>query len=145
MSNYSTIIHVNNRSTVVYFTEVYIMNTHTHEISVCDTNCLHTDNLEELRTVFPSGETFESLSSFFKVLGDPTRIKIMWALDRKELCVCDIADLLNMTKSAVSHQLALLRHTNLVKYRKEGKSVFYTLSDEHVRQLFEAGLDHINE
>lgn len=115
------------------------------EQSVCESHCDHTAHLEELRTGFPSGDTFESLSSFFKVLGDPTRMKIMWALDRQELCVCDIADLLDMTKSAVSHQLAVLRHTNLVKYRKEGKSVFYTLSDEHVRLLFEAGLDHINE
>ena len=118
---------------------------HTHENSVCDSHCNHQGTLEELRDAFPAVDTFDALSSFFKVLGDPTRMKIMWVLDRKELCVCDIAELLDMTKSAVSHQLAILRHTNLVKYRKEGKSVFYTLSDEHVRLLFEAGLDHINE
>lgn len=121
------------------------MHTHHSGSTVCDSQCRHTGTLEELRSNFPSGDTFESLSSFFKVLGDPTRMKIMWALDRKELCVCDIAELLDMTKSAVSHQLAVLRHTNLVKYRKDGKSVYYTLSDEHVRLLFEAGLDHINE
>ena len=115
---------------------------HTHH---CETDCIHSDTTIQLKNSFPSQETFDSLSSFFKVLGDPTRMKIMWALDRQELCVCDIAALLDMTKSAVSHQLAILRHTNLVKYRKEGKSVFYTLSDEHVRLLFEAGLEHINE
>lgn len=115
------------------------------DTSLCDTHCEHNDITAELRASFPSPDTFDRLSVFFKVLGDATRMKIMWALDRRELCVCDIADLLDMTKSAVSHQLAILRHTNLVKYRKEGKSVFYTLSDEHIRLLFEAGLDHINE
>ncbi len=121
------------------------MHKHEHDTSVCDITCSHADTTEELKSTFPSQDTFDELSAFFKVLGDPTRMKIMWALDRKELCVCDIAELLDMTKSAVSHQLAILRHTNLVKYRKDGKSVFYTLSDEHVRLLFEAGLDHINE
>lgn len=121
------------------------MNRQHPDISCCEPVCGHSHGTASLKENFPDSETFEKLSSFFKVLGDPTRMKIMWALDRKELCVCDIAELLDMTKSAVSHQLAILRHTNLVKYRKEGKSVFYTLSDEHVRLLFEAGLDHVNE
>lgn len=121
------------------------MTKHPNDATFCDTTCTHHSHEMQETIALPEAEVFEELSSFFKVLGDPTRMKIMWALDRQELCVCDLANLLNMTKSAVSHQLATLRMSNLVKYRKEGKSVFYSLSDEHVRMLFEAGLDHINE
>ena len=79
------------------------------------------------------------------MFGDTTRIRILWALDHAELCVCDIAALLNMTKSAISHQLRQLKQANLVKYRREGKNVFYALSDEHVHIIFEKGLEHIRE
>ena len=86
-----------------------------------------------------------NLADFFKVLGDSTRARIMWALDESEMCVCDLAVLLNMTKSAISHQLRSLRQANLVKYRREGKVVFYSLADDHVKQIFEKGLEHICE
>ena len=79
------------------------------------------------------------------MLGDSTRAKIMWALDEHELCVCDLAALLNMTKSAISHQLRALRDANLVINRRDGKNIYYALADDHVRQIFEMGLEHIRE
>ena len=85
------------------------------------------------------------MAVFFKIFGDSTRIKILWALDRAEMCVCDLAVLLNMTKSAVSHQLKTLRQEKLVKYRKEGKIVYYSLEDDHVKVILEVGLEHIAE
>lgn len=85
------------------------------------------------------------LADFFKVLGDSTRIKIMSALDANEMCVCDLAVLLNMTKSAISHQLRSLKQANLVRFRREGKVVYYSLSDDHVRDIFTKGLEHIRE
>ena len=84
------------------------------------------------------------LSELFKMLGDLTRIKIIWSLDNRELCVCDIAKVLNMTKSAISHQLAILRHAGIVKYRRDGKEVYYTLDDEHITKLYEIGLERID-
>jgi ArsR family transcriptional regulator len=93
----------------------------------------------------PEEDELYDLSDFFKVLGDSTRAKIIWALDESEMCVCDIAVLLNMTKSAISHQLKALKAANLVKYRKEGKVVFYSLTDDHVKEIFEKGLEHIRE
>lgn len=83
------------------------------------------------------------LSEIFKVLSDPTRLKIIYVLSKGALCVCDIAQTLNMTQSAISHHLRLLRNLRLVKYRKEGKQVIYSLDDDHVLQLFNQGLDHV--
>jgi DNA-binding transcriptional ArsR family regulator len=83
------------------------------------------------------------LSEVFKMLGDPTRIKIIFALSCCEMCVCDIAEAVNMTQSAVSHQLRLMRNMKLVKYRKEGKSVYYSLDDDHILQLFSQGMEHV--
>ena len=89
-------------------------------------------------------ETIDSLSKLFKVLGDPTRIKILWALNVHELCVLDICDVLGMTKSAVSHQLGTLKEAKLVKARREGKEVYYSLDDEHVKEIFETGIVHVS-
>lgn len=111
----------------------------------CDCDCVHSEIVEKTRKNFPKDELLGDLSDFFKVIGDGTRIKILWALDSNEMCVCDIANLLNMTKSAVSHQLRGLREANLVKFKKSGKEVFYSLSDNHVREIFEQGLIHIQE
>ena len=85
-------------------------------------------------------ETIDSLSKLFKVLGDPTRIKILWALNVHDLCVLDICEVLGMTKSAVSHQLGTLKEAKLVKARREGKEVYYSLDDEHVKEIFETGI-----
>jgi DNA-binding transcriptional ArsR family regulator len=93
----------------------------------------------------PEVETLYDLAELFKVFGDSTRIRILWALDEEEMCVCDIAYLLDMTQSAISHQLRVLKQAKLVKNRREGKVVYYSLADNHVKQIFEQGLDHIKE
>ena len=111
----------------------------------CDCDVIHADVVDKVKKKMPDEEELYNLSDFFKVLGDSTRAKIMWALDESEMCVCDIAVLLNMTKSAISHQLRSLKQANLVKFRKEGKIVFYSLADDHVKDIFEKGLDHIRE
>ena len=111
----------------------------------CDCNVIHHDIVHNLIKQLPDHQVFDQVSLFFKVFGDSTRIKIIWALNQHELCVCDIANILNMTKSAVSHQLGTLRRAKLVTCRREGKTVFYKLSDEHVKQMFEAGMNHNHE
>ena len=93
----------------------------------------------------PEVQTLYELADFFKIFGDSTRVSILFALDGDPMCVCDIAELLTMTKSAVSHQLKVLRQSSLVKYRKIGKNVFYTLADDHVRDIIEKALEHIKE
>ena len=102
-------------------------------------------DIEHIRNKFPSEDTIFDLAELFKVLGDPTRTKILTALEIQELCVNDIADVLNMTKSAVSHQLRVLRSSRLIKQRREGKEIYYSLDDNHVVQLFECALIHIKE
>lgn len=111
----------------------------------CDCEVIHADVVDSVKSKMPDEYELYDLSDFFKVLGDSTRAKIMWALDEHEMCVCDLAVLLNMTKSAISHQLKSLKQANLVKYRKDGKVVFYSLSDDHVKEIFEKGLEHIRE
>ncbi|NYB72903.1 winged helix-turn-helix transcriptional regulator [Sedimentibacter hydroxybenzoicus DSM 7310] len=112
---------------------------------ICDCDVLHSDVVEEVRKRMPNEDDLYDLADFFKVLGDSTRVRIIWALDENEMCVCDIAVLLNMTKSAISHQLKSLRQANLVKFRKEGKVVYYSLKDDHVKAIFETGMEHIKE
>ena len=112
---------------------------------VCDCNVIHQDILDKVQKMMPESVTLSHLTDFFKVFGDNTRLRIMLALDVNEMCVCDLAVLLNMTKSAVSHQLRTLKEANLVKFRRDGKNVFYTLADDHVKSVLEQGLSHINE
>ena len=111
----------------------------------CDCDVIHGDVVEAVKKKMPEEDILYDLSDFFKVLGDSTRVKIMWALDESEMCVCDLAVLLNMTKSAISHQLRSLKQANLVKFRRDGKVVYYSLSDDHVKEIFEKGLEHIRE
>lgn len=111
----------------------------------CDCSVVHEDAVKRVGAAMPEGAFFLKIAEFFKILGDPTRIKIIYALEQGELCVCDISSVLGMTKSAVSHQLSLLRKANLVKYRRDGKNVFYSLSDQHISAIFEAGRDHVGE
>ena len=111
---------------------------------VCDCTVIHEQILDTVKKEMLTEEQFRFATTFFKTIGNDTRFKILWALDKHEMCVCDIANLLSMTKSAVSHQLAILRNTNLVKTRREGKTVFYALSDEHVKTMLEAGVSHIH-
>ncbi len=106
---------------------------------------IHTDIIDKVKTKMPEESTLYDLAELFKVFGDSTRIKILWALGESEMCVCDIASLLNMTHSAISHQLRYLKKARLVKNRKDGKVVYYSLDDDHVKEIFEQGLTHINE
>lgn len=114
-------------------------------IEICDCNALHQDIIDEVKKHIPEETVLYDLSDLYKILGDSTRTKILWAIDIHEMCVCDLAVLLNMTKSAISHQLKILRDYNLVKARKDGKNVFYSLADNHVRDIFEKGIEHIKE
>lgn len=111
----------------------------------CDCDVLHEDTVNAVREQMPSDEDVAKLADFFKMFSDNTRIRILWALECDELCVCDLAVLLNMTKSAISHQLKSLRLLNLVKYRREGKTVFYSLADDHVKSVLDQGFVHVNE
>ncbi len=120
-------------------------NTMAREDYVCDCDIIHADVVNSVKRNMPDESELYDLSDFFKVLGDSTRAKIMWALDEHELCVCDLAALLNMTKSAISHQLRALRDANLVINRRDGKNIYYALADDHVRQIFEMGLEHVRE
>ena len=110
---------------------------------VCDFNVIHQDVVENTIKQMADEDMLNKLAEFFKILGDTTRTKILYALDKNEMCVCDIANVLNMSKSSISHQLGTLRRSGIVKCRKVGKEVFYTLDDEHVREVFEVGMEHI--
>ena len=112
---------------------------------ICDCTVIHKEVLDEVKGKMLPKETFDRAAEFLKILGDNTRFRIIWALNQHEMCVCDLANLLGMTKSAVSHQLRTLRIANLVKYRKEGKTVYYSLADDHVKNMLEAGLSHVHK
>ncbi|WP_254906470.1 ArsR/SmtB family transcription factor [Clostridium tyrobutyricum] len=113
------------------------------KIEVCDCYEVHDKLINCVKKTMLDEDTFIKLSSLFKVLGDYTRIKIIYALFKTELCVCDIAEVLNMSQSAISHQLRILKSARLVKFRRDGKLVYYSLDDEHINQLFNAGLEHV--
>lgn len=110
----------------------------------CDCNVIHQSVVDEVKEKMPKEDTFYKLADLFKLIGDTTRCRILFALDQNEMCVCDLANVLDMTKSSVSHQLAVLRRSGVVRCRKSGKEVYYTLDDEHIVKLFEIGLEHIN-
>jgi ArsR family transcriptional regulator, lead/cadmium/zinc/bismuth-responsive transcriptional repressor len=111
----------------------------------CDCDVIHDDVVNQVQKKMPREVNLYNLADFFKIFGESTRIKILWALNEAELCVCDIAVLLNMTQSAISHQLKVLKEAKLIRNRREGKIVFYTLADDHVRQIFDQGVAHISE
>ena len=110
---------------------------------ICDCNVIHKDLVDNTLKNMPDEQLLKNLSDFFKIIGDNTRTKILYALDQNELCVCDIANILNMSKSSISHQLATLKSAGIVKFIKVGKEVFYMLDDEHVKEVFEVGMEHI--
>lgn len=114
-------------------------------VDTCVCNEIHENVVIEAKNTMPDEELLYDMAELFKVFGDTTRIKILYALFANEMCVCDIASLLNMTHSAISHQLRVLKQARLVKFRKEGKVVYYSLDDEHVSQIFDCGLHHIEE
>lgn len=105
----------------------------------------HAEFVEQLRQAMPAEELLYDMAELFKVFGDTTRVRILYALSEQELCVCDLADAISMTQSAVSHQLRILKQARLVRYRREGKIVYYTLADDHVHTIFDQALEHISE
>ena len=115
------------------------------DIEFCSCNVVHEDIIEQVQKTMLEEETIHNLSEFFKVFGDSTRLKILKALMESEMCVCDLTTLLSMNQSAVSHQLKLLRQTKLVKFRRMGKIVYYSLDDQHIKKIFDLGVTHINE
>ena len=111
----------------------------------CDQTEVHPDLVKAVSVAMPEGEELDSLAELFKVFGDPTRIRILFVLSEAEVCVCDLAETLNMTQSAISHQLRVLKNRRLVKSRREGKSIFYSLADDHVRTILGQGREHVEE
>ncbi len=116
-----------------------------HGRDECECTIVHEGVVEKVRAAMPDEELLADVAELFKVFGDTTRTRILSALFEAELCVCDIASLLNMTKSAVSHQLRILRQTKIVKNRKSGKEVYYSLDDSHISAIYKMALDHLNE
>lgn len=115
------------------------------EVECCETAHHHDDMVSLWREDMPKDDVLYELADLYKVFGDSTRIKIMYLLLKSEMCVCDIADVLNMNQSAISHQLRVLKQNKLVKNRREGKSVIYSLADEHVMSILSQGMDHVLE
>lgn len=117
----------------------------TVELKKSDCEAINAEIVESVKPKMPEMSLLYDLSDFFKVMGDGTRIQLLWALDQSDMCVGDLAVLLNMTKSAVSHQLKVLKTAKLIRSQKKGKNVYYTLSDEHVKTLLEMALEHVCE
>lgn len=128
---------LNNRSNIkINAAEVLPMEEYMHA---------HKETVDKVNSDMPDEELLYDLAELYKVFGDSTRIRILYVLFEAEMCVCDIAQVLSMTTSAISHQLKVLKQAHLVKYRREGKTVFYSLSDDHVRSILDQGLEHISE
>ena len=111
---------------------------------VCDCNMVHKEMVQDTLSKMPENEILNNLADLFKIMGDTTRCKLLFALLQNEMCVCDLANVLSMTKSSISHQLSKMKDVGLVKSRKEGKTVYYSLDDCHISEIFEVGLKHIN-
>ena len=116
-----------------------------NDVEHCEACQIHEDAVKAVTDHMPDEDQLYDLAEVFKVFGDSTRIKILYVLFEAELCVCDIAQLLNMTQSAISHQLRILKQNRLVKNRRDGKSVFYSLADSHVKTIISQGMEHIQE
>lgn len=115
------------------------------DIKKADCEAVNIDTVRRVKPNMPDSSVLSELSDFYKVMGDNTRIRLLWALEESDMCVNDLAVLLNMTKSAVSHQLKILRTAKLVKYEKLGKNVYYSLNDNHVKTILEMALEHVSE
>ena len=111
----------------------------------CEFIHVHDKVVKQVMDVMPEGEELQNLAEFFRIFGDSTRIRILYVLFEAEMCVCDIAALLGMTQSAISHQLKALKNARLVKARREGKTVFYALADDHVKTIINCAIEHIEE
>lgn len=115
----------------------------TKDIPMCDCTVIHQDVIDKVAGQMPDKDLFMGLTELFKAFGDNTRLRIIYALSEAEMCVCDLSTLLGMTQSAISHQLRVLKNTGLLKYDKQGKIVYYSLDDEHVRSIFQQGIEHV--
>lgn len=120
------------------------MKNHT-EVECCDITATHEGTIQKVKSRMPADETIKELADFYKVFGDATRIRILCVLLQAEVCVCDLAELLEMTQSAISHQLRVLKQMKLVKNRREGKTVYYSLADGHIQTIISQGMEHIAE
>lgn len=116
-----------------------------NEAECCDVICVHNDRVEKVRKKMPEDCLLSELADFYKVFGDTTRIRILCVLLESEMCVCDLAEVLGMTQSAISHQLRVLKQMKLVKNRREGKTVYYSLADGHIQSIISQGMEHITE
>lgn len=119
--------------------------TENKHIETCESSCVHDEVVQEVRQFMPPEEELYDLAEFFKVFGDSTRIKILYVLFEAEMCVCDIACVLQMSQSAISHQLRILKQMQLVKFRRDGKTVYYSLSDGHIKTIIDQGMEHVRE
>ena len=116
-----------------------------YNVDCCDDFHTHEDILAQVRVEMPDEDTLYELTELFRIFGDSTRVRILYVLFEEEMCVCDIAQLLGMTQSAISHQLRALKNVRLVKARREGKTIFYSLADDHVKTILGQGIDHVCE
>ena len=114
-------------------------------VECCDTVMTHECTIQKVKENMPAEDTLKELAEFYKVFGDATRIRILCVLLEAEVCVCDLAELLDMTQSAISHQLRVLKQMKLVKNRREGKTVYYSLADGHIQTIISQGMEHIAE
>ena len=116
-----------------------------YNVECCDFIHAHEGIVEQVRETLPGEDTLYDLTELFRIFADSTRVRILYVLFESEMCVCDIAQVLGMSISAISHQLRVLKQARLVKYRREGKTVFYSLSDDHVRSIIDQGIGHVEE
>ena len=116
-----------------------------NDVECCEENCIHAELLKKAREKMPDEDELYDLAELFKVFGDSTRIRILFVLFEAEVCVCDLAEMLGMTQSAISHQLRVLKQMKLVKNRREGKTVYYSLADGHIQNIISQGMEHIME
>ena len=116
-----------------------------YTVECCDDTCPHQDILSRVQRAIPDEDTLYDLTELFRIFGDSTRVRILYVLFESEMCVCDLAKTLNMTQSAISHQLRILKQMKLVKNRREGKTVFYSLADGHIKTIINQGMEHIQE
>lgn len=115
------------------------------EVECCDVTCVHEDAVSRVWEKMPREELLNELADFYKVFADSTRVKILCVLLESEMCVCDLAEVLDMTQSAISHQLRVLKQMKLVKNRRDGKTVYYSLADGHIQTIISQGMEHITE
>lgn len=121
------------------------MNKQDQNIEICNCNIIHEDTVARVKDLLPKDEVLYDLAELFKAFGDSTRVKLLCALFESDMCVCDLAAVLGISQSAVSHQLRTLKASRLVKFRRDGKVIYYSLDDEHIKGIFNQGFEHITE